>query len=195
MTEERHGTAWRLAPELVDGFVRGDLDPPEEEALADEIARLLPFHADLPNPVAAELSRLTKKLGGTAGLWTWLDRHPGRPRVVSRLYSFMSLLDRVTSEPAVVTAVAERREKTPYPPGLEGYLVPATTVETLASLAGDIELLLAKDRLDDAVALALATADMLAEVAPRVAELNPHLAGLQDEVGQARRYVAEAAPH
>jgi hypothetical protein len=194
MADERHETAWRLAPELVDGFVRGDLAPPEEEALADEIARLLPFHTGLPNSVAAMLSRVTQKLGGTAALWTWLDRHPGRPRIVTRLYAFAAVLDRVSAEPAVVTALMELRERTPYPPGLEDYLVPATTAETLSSLAQDIELLLAKDRLDDAVAVALATADMLAEAAPRAAELNPGLAGLRDEVERARRYVVEAAP-
>jgi hypothetical protein len=192
MTDDRPKTAWRLAPELVDGFIDGSLDPSEDAALADEVARLMPFHTDLPNPVVAALSRLTTKLGGTAGLWAWLDRHPGRPRIVSRLYSFVALLDRISAEPAVVTALKEFRERTPYPPGLEGFLVPVTTEETLASLAQDIELLLAKDRLEEAVALALATADVLAEIAPRVAELNPELAGLGAEIHTARQFVADA---
>jgi hypothetical protein len=192
MTDDRPETAWRLAPELVDGFIDGSLDPTEDAALANEVARLMPFHTDLPNPVVAALSRLTTRLGGTAGLWAWLDQHPGRPRIVSRLYSFVALLDRIGAEPAVVTALTEFRERTPYPAGLEGHLVPATTEETLASVAQDIELLLAKDRLDEAVALALATADALTEIAPRVAELNPDLTGLGAEVQTARRFVADA---
>ena len=192
MTDDRPETAWRLAPELVDGFIDGSLDPTEDAALANEVARLMPFHTDLPNPVVAALSRLTTRLGGTAGLWAWLDQHPGRPRIVSRLYSFVALLDRISAEPAVVTALTEFRERAPYPAGLEGHLVPATTEETLASLAQDIELLLAKDRLDEAVALALATADALTEIAPRVAELNPDLTGLGAEVQTARRFVADA---
>jgi hypothetical protein len=192
MTDDEPTSAWRLAPDLVDGFVRGTLDPPEDEALAHEVARLLPFHTDLPNPVVAALSSMTEKLGGTPALSAWLDKHPGRPRIVARLYSFVGLLDRITAEPAVVTALTEYRQHTPYPPGLTDHLVPVTSEETLASLGQDIELLLAKDRIDDAVALALATADLLVEVAPRVAELKPELSGLRDEVEMARRYVAAA---
>ncbi|HEV7823910.1 MAG TPA: hypothetical protein VGP02_03295 [Mycobacteriales bacterium] len=192
MDEDRPRSAWRLDPGFVDAFVAGDLTDAEEAALADEIARLLPFHAELPHPVARHVSTLLDHVGGDAGLWAWLDRHPGRPRVVARLYRIMALLDRVSAEPGVVTALAELRERTPYPPGLEGHLVPDTTIETLAGLSGRIELLLGEDQLDEAVRVADAAVRTLAELAPRAAELQPELAGLRDEVEQARRVLAEA---
>ncbi|TKA11180.1 iron-containing alcohol dehydrogenase [Actinacidiphila oryziradicis] len=44
-----------------------------------------------------------------------------------------------SAKPAVVTALRELRERTPYPQGLEDYLVPATDDETLVSLAFKIE--------------------------------------------------------
>jgi hypothetical protein len=192
MDEDRPRSAWRLDPDFVDAFVAGDLTEAEETALADEIARLLPFHSELPHEVARTLSTLLTHFGGEQGLWAWLDRHPGRPRVVARLYRVMALLDRVSAEPGVVTALAELRERTPYPPGLEGHLVPSTSVETLASLSGRIELLLGEDELDEAVRVADAAVRTLAEIAPRAAELQPELAGLRDEVEQARQVLAEA---
>ncbi len=45
-------TAFELDPRLVDRFVAGTLDPAGEAALAEEVARLLPFHAELPNGLA-----------------------------------------------------------------------------------------------------------------------------------------------
>jgi hypothetical protein len=192
MAEERQRSTWRLEPDFVDAFVAGDITEAEEAALADEIARLLPFHAELPVPVAAALSRLLNHLGGSTGMWAWLDRHPGRPRVVARLYRLMAVLDRVSAEPGVVTALAEFRERTPYPPGLEDHLIPITSEETLASLSGRIELLLGEDQLAKAVQAADAAAGMLAEIAPRAAELQPELAVLRDEVEQARQALAVA---
>jgi hypothetical protein len=132
------------------------------------------------------------RLGGASGLWSWLDRHPGRPRETARLYQFMALLDRISPDPAVVAALTELRAETPYPPGLEEYLLPITSEETLANLSGEIELLLAKDRVDDALRLARATADVLARLAPRIAEREPQLRGLSDEVTGALRELAGA---
>jgi hypothetical protein len=185
MTDDQPTTAFRLSDVLVDGFVSGSLSPPEEAALAEEIARLLPFHAQLPNPVAAALKRVKDHLGGEAALWSWLDRHPGRPRETARLYHVMALLDRISAEPAVVAALSELRAETPYPPGLEDHLLPITSEETLANLGGEIELLLARDRVDDALRVARATADLLGRLAPRVAELDPRLTGLGDEAAAA----------
>jgi hypothetical protein len=192
MTDDQPETAFRLSDVLVDGFAAGSLSPAEENALAEEIARLLPFHAQLPHPVAAALKRVEDRLGGASGLWSWLDRHPGRPRETARLYQFMALLDRISPDPAVVAALTELRAETPYPPGLEEYLLPITSEETLANLSGEIELLLAKDRVDDALRLARATADVLARLAPRVAEREPQLRGLSDEVTGALRELAGA---
>jgi hypothetical protein len=193
MTEETQPRAdWRLNRELVEGFVAGPLLDTEEAALADEVARLLPHHARLPLPLAAQLDRIRDHLGGDAGLWAWLDRHPGRPRVTSRIYSFMAMLDRIGAEEAVVTAVAEVRARHADPPPLERYLVPDTTIETLPSLAGELELLLADDRPDEALRAALAATELLLEAAPRVAELNPQLRGLGAELTMARRMLTES---
>ncbi|MCW2870022.1 hypothetical protein [Actinacidiphila oryziradicis] len=85
------------------------------------------------------MSQIIDHLGNQRALLAWLDRHPGRPRLVARLYVLIGLLDLYSAKPAVVTALRELRERTPYPPGLEDYLVPATDDETLASLAFKIE--------------------------------------------------------
>jgi hypothetical protein len=145
----------------------------------------------MPNPLVAALKRVMDRLGGEPQLWAWLDRHPGRPRKTARLYLVMALLDRISTEPAVVTALTEYRSHTLYPPGLEEYLPPVTSEGTLADLSGEIELLLRQDRVDTAVALAASTVDLLGELVPRIAELNPglhdlrdHVAGLRKDLGQ-----------
>jgi hypothetical protein len=168
-------TDFRIDRRLVDAFVTGQLDDAGEAVLADEVARIIPFHIVLPNPMVAVLSRVTDHLGGQPALFAWLDRHPGRPRLVARLYQFVSLLDELTEQPAVVTALRELRARTPYPPGLEDYLVPDTDKDTLTGLAQAVENLLGEDRTGDAVRLADATAAMLQRIAPRVTDLDPQL--------------------
>jgi hypothetical protein len=79
------------------------------------------------------------------------------------------------------------------PPGLRGYLMPATTAETLASLAQQIESILAEHPAEDALRLALATLDLLQRLAPRVRELDPDLSGLDDELAEIRRSLAETS--
>jgi hypothetical protein len=192
ITDERPRADWTLSPDLVDVFVAGTATPPEEAALADEVARIMPYHAELPNPLVEALSRIMDKLGGEPGLWTWLDRHPGRPRTVARVYAVLGMLDRVGAEPAVATALAEYREQHPDPPDLAPLLVPATSIETLPGVSGEIELLLGEGRLDDAVRAAAAAVELLGELAPRVAELNPALRALGDEAAMARRVLQEA---
>jgi hypothetical protein len=177
---------------LVDAFVADALDAPGEAVLAEQVSRVLPMHWAAPNPIAAALSQLAHKLGGERELFGWLERHPGRPRLVARLYVVISLLDRISDEPAVVTALGELRERVPYPPGLAGHLAPDTDDATLAELSARIEALLADDRTDEAFRLAVAALAMLREVAPRVGERDAELRPLADIVDQVRRELTEA---
>ncbi|HEY0531522.1 MAG TPA: hypothetical protein VGD29_07990 [Actinoplanes sp.] len=186
-------TAANLERKLVDAFTSGKLDHSGESALAEQVARLLPMHWMLPNSAAAALSKLRKHLGGPAALEAWLDGHPGRPRLVARTYRLIGLLDRLSGRRAVVTALAEMRAEAGDPPGLRGYLMPATTDETLASLAEQIESILADHPAEDALRLALATVDLLQRLAPRVRELDPDLSGLDDELAEIRRGLTETS--
>jgi hypothetical protein len=185
-------SVFRLDPELVDAVVSGEADGQAVERLADQVATVLPWHATLPPDIAGHVTRLVRHLGGDDALLKWLDEHPGRPRVAARLYQLVGLLDGISGSSAVITALRELRERTPYPPGLEGYLVPDTDSATLASLAQQIEALLGDDRPDDAVALSLATIAALRDVVPRAVELDPGLHGLDELVDQVRRGIEEA---
>jgi hypothetical protein len=185
-------SVFRLDPELVDAVVSGDADPQAVAALADQVATVLPWHASLPPDIAGHLTRLVRHLGGDDALLGWLDEHPGRPRVAARLYRLIGLLDGISGSSAVITALRELRERTPYPAGLEGYLVPDTDSSTLGSLAQQIEELLGNGRPDDAVALSLATIAALRDVVPRAVELDPELRGLEEVLGQLRRGIEEA---
>jgi hypothetical protein len=185
-------SVFRLDLELMDAVVDGKADRQAEVDLAEQVSTVLPWHASLPTDVAARMSRLVRHLGGDHALLRWLDENPGRPRVVARTYRLIGLLDQISGSPAVVTALRELRERTPNPPGLEGYIPPDTDSGTLASVAQQIEALLGDDRPDDAVALALATIDMLRDVVPRAAEIDPELRGLEAPLGQLRRAIEEA---
>ncbi|MEU9393888.1 hypothetical protein AB0D86_28330 [Streptomyces sp. NPDC048324] len=177
----------------VSGFVAGTLDAEGEAALARQVARLLPFHVTWPNRVAEQMSQIMNHVGGQRELMAWLDRHPGPPRLVARLYVFMGLLDWYSAVPAVVTAMREYRERTPYPPGLETYLVPATDDDTLASIAFKVEKLLGEEQTREAVELALATAAWLQQIAPRARELDPEVGDLDELMGRVRQDVRAAA--
>ncbi|MEW2083260.1 hypothetical protein [Streptomyces sp. NPDC005283] len=177
----------------VDAFVAGTLDAEGEAALAHQVARLLPFHWTWPNRVAEGMTQIIDHFGDQRELMAWLERHPGLPRLVARLYVFMGLLDWYSAVPAVVTAMREYRERTPYPPGLEPYLVPATDDDTLASIAFKIEKLLGEERTQEAVELALATAAWLQQIAPRVRELTPEIGDLGELMEQASQDVRAAA--
>src|SRR5689334_12942329 len=147
-------SAFRFDPDLVRAFVQDRLDDAGRATLADEVARLLPFHSQLPDPVTADLVTLTRHLGGDEALLGWLDGYPGRPRVTARLFRVIDLLDRWSAVPGVVRALAERRARDPYPHALAGYLTRDTTSATLAGLGQVIESCLADDRLDEAGCLA-----------------------------------------
>ncbi|MER6978384.1 hypothetical protein [Streptomyces carpinensis] len=178
---------------LVGGFVAGTLDPRGEARLADQVARLLPFHWVLPNTLTEEMTQVIDHLGGQRHLMAWLDRHAGLPRLVARLYVFMGLLDQFSEEAAVVTALRESREQTPYPAGLEEYLVPETDDETLAGLAFKIEELLGDGLEQKAVELALSTAAWLHEAAPRAAQLDPEVGDLGELMEHTREDIQASA--
>jgi len=186
-------TAANLERKLVDAFMSGKLDHSGEAALAGQVARLVPSHWMLPNSAAATLSKLTKHLGGPAALEAWLEGYPGRPRLVARSYRLIGLLDRLSDRRAVVTALAEMRAAAGDPPDLRGYVMPATTGETLASLAQEIESMLAEHPAEDALRLAQATVDLLQRLAPRVQELDPDLSGLDDELAEIRHSLAKTS--
>jgi hypothetical protein len=191
--EEPPVAEFELDPDLVDAFTAGKLDERGEARLADQVAHLLPLHWTAPTEIMASMQRIIDHLGGERELLAWLERQPGRPRLVARLYVLIGLLDQISDEDAVVTALRDLRAKVPYPPGLGGYLLPDTTPETLADLSAKIEGLLADDRADDAFRLGMAAASMLQEVAPRAAKQDPELAVLGDVLEQIRRDLIAAA--
>ncbi|MET7289269.1 hypothetical protein [Streptomyces sp. NPDC005573] len=181
-----------LDGDLVARFVSGRLDAEGKAALADEVARVLPFHYVLPNTTAEELAQVVAYLDGEPKLIAWLDRYPGLPRLGARLYVLMGLLDGYSENPAVVTALRESRERTPVPPGLAGALVPGTGDETLAGLAYRIEDLFGDGERKKAVDLALATVAWLRSVAPRAEELDKELGDMDEVLGHAGRDIEEA---
>ncbi|GAA1805792.1 hypothetical protein HC028_03270 [Planosporangium flavigriseum] len=191
--EEQPVAEFELDPELVDAFVEGKLDADGEAKLADQVARLLPLHWTVPPEITGAMQRIIDRLGGDRELLAWLERHPGRPRLVARLYVLIGLLDQISDEESVVDALRELRDKVPYPPGLEGYLLPDTTPETLADLSAKIEGLLADDRTDQAFRLAVAAVAMLQEIAPRAARADSELSALGDVLEQIRRDLIAAA--
>jgi hypothetical protein len=182
-----------LDPALVRNFVAGRLDERGQAVLADQVSHLLAFHAELPNALVAKLARIVRHLGGDTELVAWLERFPGRPRIVARLFALIELLDRFSAEPAVVAALAELRAGTPYPAGMVGYLSPDTNDETLGGLAWHIEALVADDRVPQAVRLALDAAALLAQVLRRAVELDPEVPEVGGLVDRAREAIAEAA--
>ncbi|GAB3155307.1 hypothetical protein GCM10027258_60160 [Amycolatopsis stemonae] len=182
-----------LDTKLAKKFVAGELDEAGQAELAGQVAVLVMFHAELPTALAAQMTRIVRHLGGEAGLVRWLDRFPGRPKIVARLFALIDLLDTVSAEPAVVTALSELRAGTRYPPGLAGYLSPDTDDETLAGLAWHIERLVADDRVADAVRLARNSAALVERLAGRARELNPDLPDLAGLAAEASKAVDEAA--
>ncbi|WP_306192012.1 MULTISPECIES: hypothetical protein [unclassified Streptomyces] len=182
-----------LDHELVSGFVAGTLEPRGEAELADQVARLLPFHWVLPTTLTEEMTRVIDRLGGQRQLMAWLDRHPGLPRLVARLYVLMGLLDQYSEESAVVTALRESREETPFPAGLEEYLVPETDDETLAGLSFKIEELLGDGLEKKAVELALSTTAWVDDVAPRVEQLDPEVGDLAELMEHTREDIQASA--
>jgi hypothetical protein len=176
-------TGYYLDDELIDAFRAGSLDQRGEAALAEQVARVLPFRWALPNRTAAALSSLVGHLGGDQALLAWLRNHAGVPRLVASTYLLVGLLDLLSDRPAVVEALRETRQQAGLPASLEARLVPDTSGDTLASLGGQIETLLGEDRFAEAAETALATVQMLQLVVSRAAREDPGLedAGVQLE--------------
>lgn len=179
-------TEWELDQELVEALVADRLDASDQAVLAEQVARVLPVHWVAPNPVVIALSQLVDNFGGERELFGWLERHPGRPRLVARLYVVIGMLDQITDDPAVLTALRELRRRVPYPPGLAGYLASGTDDGTLAELSARIEGMLAGDRPDEAFRVSVAALAMLQEVAPRASELDHDLCALGGIAEQVR---------
>jgi hypothetical protein len=182
-----------VSSDVVAAFVAGTLDARGEDVLADQVARLVAQPGPLPDASASALTRIVHTLGGEDALLTWLDRHPGRPRLTARLIALTDLLDRYSFQPAVVAALRELRAHRRYPPGLEEYLPVDTDATTLADLGGKIELLLADDDLAEAGRVAPATVAMLTELAPRVTARDPGLAELGTAVEHLRQEIQDAS--
>jgi hypothetical protein len=190
--EEAAVPDFRLDRSLIDASTAGTLDRQGEAQLAEQVARVLPFHWTLPNSTMVGLVRLRNHLGGEPGLLDWLDRHPGRPRLVARLYRLTGLLDELSARAAVVEAVRELRDRGGDPTELTGYLVPDTDSSTLASLGSRIESLLGDDRVDEAAEVALGSVALLSQAAPRADELDPDLGDLTGRMDQVRQRLVDA---
>jgi hypothetical protein len=185
-------TQWELDQDLVDALIADRLDASGQVVLAEQVARVLPVHWVAPGPVVIALSQLVDKLGNERELFGWLEHHPGRPRLVARMYVVIGMLDQISDDPAVVTALRELRRRVPYPPGLAGYLVPNTDDATLAELSARIEAILAEDRADEAFRVSVAALAMLEEVAPRIGELDRDLYALGGIAEQVRQELVSA---
>jgi hypothetical protein len=186
-------TSIRLDRELVEALLADRIEPEDENTLADQVSRLLPFHAMLPNSQAGDLSRLTAHLGGERALLEWLARRPGRPRLVAHLYRLIWLLDEYSADPAVVSALREiRAEHEPIPPIVGEHLTPDLDDASLAGLAWAIEALAGDDRLSTATRLAIGAAELLERIALRARHADPGFGALADEVARLRTGIAEA---
>jgi len=186
-------TSIRLDRELVEALLSESIEPEDENTLADQVSRILPFHAMLPNSQAGDLSRLTAHLGGERELLEWLARRPGRPRLVAHLYRLIWLLDEYSADPAVVSALTEiRTEHEPIPPIVGEHLTPDLDDASLAGLAWAIEALAGDDRLSTATSLAIGAAELLERIALRARHTDPGFGALADEVARLRTGIAEA---
>ncbi|WP_260460430.1 hypothetical protein [Streptomyces sp. WAC04114] len=176
-------------------FTAGTLAPQDEARLADEVAELLPHSWDIPTKSREALTTIIDHLGGQRELMAWLDRYPGRPRLIARLYVLMGHLDRYSDDATVVGALRSAREQDPFPAGLRGYLLPQTTDETLGTLASRMEKLLAEQREEDASALALSTTAWLKGVADDANGPGAAVLEMGSVMGHLHQDIEESAEH
>jgi hypothetical protein len=203
LLRRRHGSSGRtrqagpdgfaLDSLKVSGFTAGTVSAEDEARLADEVAQLLPHHWDLPTKSVEALTPVVDHLGGQQELMAWLDRHPGRPRLIARIYVLLGHLDQYSDDPAVLAAVRHARAQDPYPVGLRGYLTPETNDETLGGLAFRIEELLGDDREEDATALALTTAEWLRGAARNADNPSSDIRELGELMDHMHQDITEAA--
>lgn len=187
MTDPEPGFAartdeYRLDHELVEAAIAGTIEPAAEDALADQVSRLLPCHAILPNRQAVDLSRLITHLGGDQALLEWLARRPGRPRLVAHLYRLIWLLDEHSADPAVVSALTEiMTEHEPIPRIVGEHLTPDMNDASLAGLAWAIEANIGDDRLNTATRLAIGAAELVERTTLHARRADPGFGTLADE--------------
>ncbi len=183
-----------LDDELVDAFVNRRIDAAGEERLAHLVAPLVPAHRGLPNHTVGALGRLTHHLGGSSGVLAWLDGFSGEPRVVARLVRLGDVLETLSDDPAVLTAMARVRETMLYPPGLTGHIVEATDETVLASLAHDLEHLAAEGRLREAVDVGIAAVGLLEEILPLAVQRDRGLSSVAETLPSMRADLVGALP-
>lgn len=185
-TAYESGRVFWLDDREVREFVAGRLDAAGEERLAGQVAALIFARKPLPNHVVANLSHIERHLGGGRGLLAWLSNFPGRPRFAARIAVVGDVLDRVSEDPEALGALRSYRERTPHPPGLDGYLIHATDETTLASLSSLIEHLVENGKITEAGQLAAATIAMLDEALRPAAERSAQIAAVLDTLAWAR---------
>ncbi|MGI5237858.1 hypothetical protein [Dactylosporangium sp. CA-139066] len=156
----------------VHAFRRGRLESSREAVLADQVAAVLGQPEPPCTPIASAMRQVMQHVGGDAELLAWLDRFPGRPQLITRVLTLVALLDRFGDCWPIVGALRELRARAPDSPLLVDHLPPVETDDSaLACLGGEIKMLLAEDDLAPAGRLALAAADLLADLAPHVAKV------------------------
>jgi hypothetical protein len=184
-------TGFRLDHELVEAFRTGALTARDEGVLAEQVARLLPYHATLPDQLAGDLSVIIASLGGEHELPDWLAEYPGRPRLTAHLYRLVGLLDWYSADPAVISALRDIRAN-PLPPIVGAHLAPDTDSATLAGLAWAIEASVAQDQLNKATRLALDTASVFEQTVRRANQTDQSFGDLAEELARLRDAIAEA---
>ncbi|WP_238008545.1 hypothetical protein KZZ52_31910 [Dactylosporangium sp. AC04546] len=155
----------------VHAFGHDRLASAREAALADEVAALIGQPKAPCTPIASAVRQVMEHVGGDAELLDWLDGFPGRPRLVTRVLTLVALLDRFGDRLPVVWALQDLRTRAPDPPLLAAHLPDVIGQEALSALGGQIKMMLGEDDLAPAGRLALATAGLLTDLAPHVAEV------------------------
>jgi hypothetical protein len=171
----------------VDAFVAGELDRDGEAALAQQVARVLPWHWTLPNPTEAALSQIIRRVGGEPALLTWLARYGGVPRLTAAVYGLIRLLDQLSDQPAVVAVLQDLRRHRDLPGEVEALLPPDTGPDTLGSLSAEIEALLANQRYDDTIRITRAATDTIRKVISRADQTD--LGNLDDQLDQIQQTI------
>ncbi|MFJ2956101.1 hypothetical protein [Streptomyces sp. NPDC087270] len=183
-----------LDPALVGRFTDGTLGAQDEARLAQEVAELVPHAEDLPFKGEESLNRVISYLGGEVELMTWLDRHPGRPRLTARISALLGLLDEYAADPGVVGALRAAREREPYPAALRAYLVPQTNEDTLSALAYRVKELLSDQREKDAIGLADAVAEWVRQAVADADDPGTAARNLADLLARAESDLTDATP-
>ena len=183
----------RMHPEQVEAFCAGQLDEAGEEALAFQVAQILPYEPLVPNQSSVYLTRVVEHLGGEPQLIDWLARFPGEPCLVAATLQMADLLAALSGQEVIVDAIRQVRSTRRVPETVQQHLTPDTDHVTLIDLS---EALLRRCRTGDAAAtleLAVATLTFLDRTLEVAAALGGDVATAQSYAAQARRRVELAA--